>query len=107
MYRRRGQAVGYGYVGSSSGPFALLDANDFPAVLAHAESRMAEQGKDFGTEAPLCNERAIRYFVDRKYEIDSFSTILMSNIPFGRFENYLCFSPEFFLLRAADVVTGL
>lgn len=97
VYSRRGQVVGYGYVGSSSGPFALLDENDFPAVLAHAESWMAEQGKDFGAEAPLTNEKAIQHFIDRKYEIDSFSAILMSNVPFGKFENYLCFSPEFFL----------
>ena len=97
VYSRQGQVVGYGYVGSSSGPFALLHGNDFPAVLAHAESWMAEQGKDFGAEAPLTNEKAIQYFVHRKYEIDSFSAILMSNVPFGRFENYLCFSPEFFL----------
>jgi DNA mismatch repair protein MutS len=27
----------------------------------------------------------------------SFSTIFMSNVPFGKFENYLCFAPEFFL----------
>ena len=97
VYKRKGGIVGYGYVGSSSGPFAVLDENDFPAVLAHAESRMAEQGKDFGAEAPLMNEKAIRYFIDRKYEIDSFSAIFMSNVPFGRFQNYLCFSPEFFL----------
>lgn len=97
VYKRGGDVVGYGYVGSSSGPFALLDGDDFPAVLAHAESLMAEQGKDFGAEAPLLNEKAIQYFIHRKYEIDSFSAIFMSNVPFGRFENYLCFSPEFFL----------
>lgn len=97
VYQRGGDVVGYGYVGSSSGPFALLDGDDFPAVLAHAESLMAEQGKDFGAEAPLLNEKAVQYFVHRKYEIDSFSAIFMSNVPFGRFENYLCFSPEFFL----------
>ncbi|HEX5807873.1 MAG TPA: GNAT family N-acetyltransferase [Anaerolineales bacterium] len=97
VYQRGGDIVGYGYVGSSSGPFALLDGDDFPAVLAHAESLMAEQGKDFGAEAPLLNEKAVHYFVHRKYEIDSFSAIFMSNVPFGRFENYLCFSPEFFL----------
>jgi GNAT superfamily N-acetyltransferase len=97
VYQRGGKVVGYGYVGSSSGPFALLDEEDFPAVLAHAESLMAEQGKDFGAEAPLMNEKAIQYFIDHKYEIDSFSAIFMSNVSFGRFENYLCFSPEFFL----------
>jgi GNAT superfamily N-acetyltransferase len=97
VYKRGGRVVGYGYVGSSSGPFALLDPDDFPAVLAHAETQMAEQGREFGAEAPLLNEKAIRYFVERKYRIDSFSAIFMSNRPFGKFENYLLFSPEFFL----------
>ena len=89
--------MGYGYVGSNSGPFAVLDDNDFPAVLAHAESRMAERGSEFGAEAPLINTKAIQYFIERKYQIDSFSAIFMSNVSFGKFENYLGFSPEFFL----------
>jgi hypothetical protein len=84
-------------MGSGNGPFAVLDDNDFPAVLAHAESLMAEKGEEFGAEAPLINVKAIQYFIERKYQIDSFSALLMSNVPFGRFENYLCFSPEFFM----------
>jgi len=97
IYKRKGEIVGYGYVGSSSGPFAVLDENDFPAVLAHAESLMAEREADFGAQTPLINTNAIRYFIEHKYQIDSFSTIFMSNVPFGKFENYLCFSPEFFM----------
>ena len=97
VYKRNEEIVGYGYVGSNSGPFAVLDDKDFPAVLAHAETRMAEQGKEFGVEAPLINTKAIQYFIERKYQIDSFSAIFMSNVPFGKFENYLGFSPEFFL----------
>jgi Acetyltransferase (GNAT) domain len=97
IYRRDEKVVGYGYVGSGHGPFAVLDDNDFPAVLAHAESLMAERGEEFGAEMPLVNTKAIRYFIERKYQIDSFSALLMSNVPFGRFKNYLCFSPEFFM----------
>ena len=97
VYKRDGEIVGYGYIDSSTGPFALLDENDFPAVLAHAESFMAERGEEFGAEAPLINKKAIQYFIGRKYQIDSFSTIFMSNEPFGKFQNYLCFSPEFFM----------
>ena len=97
VYKRNGKIVGYGYVGSGNGPFAVLDDNDFPAVLAHAESLMAEKGGEFGAEVPLVNVKAIQYFIERRYQIDSFSALLMSNVPFGRFENYLCFSPEFFL----------
>lgn len=97
VYKRGGTIVGYGYVGSSSGPFAVLDENDFPAVLAHAESLVAEKGGEFSVETPLINKKAIQYFLDRKYQIDSFTALFMSNVPFGKFENYLCFSPEFFM----------
>ena len=97
IYERNDEIVGYGYVGSSSGPFAVLDEDDFPAVLAHAESMMAERGEEFGAETPLINKKAIQYFIERKYKIDSFSAIFMSSVSFGKFENYLCFSPEFFL----------
>jgi GNAT superfamily N-acetyltransferase len=97
VYKRGGEILGYGYAGSSSGPFAVLDENDFPAVLAHAESLVAEKGGEFGVETPLINKKAIQYFLDRKYQIDSFTALFMSNVPFGKFENYLCFSPEFFM----------
>ena len=97
VYKRTGKVVGYGYVGEGTGPFAVLDENDFPAVLAHAENLMAEKGGEFGAETPFINKGAIRYFLDRKYQIDSFTVLFMSNEPFGRFENYLCFSPIFFL----------
>ena len=97
VYRRNGSIAGYGYVGSGNGPFALLNEDDFPTVLAHAESLMAEKGREFGAQVPLVNASAVRYFIEHKYQIDSFSTIFMSNVPFGRFENYLCFSPEFFM----------
>ncbi|MCL4272880.1 MAG: GNAT family N-acetyltransferase [Anaerolineales bacterium] len=97
VYKRGADVVGYGYVGGSHGPFAVLDDDDFPAVLAHAESRMAEQGEEFGVSVPLVNKKAIDHLTARKYKIDSFSALLMSNVPFGKFENYLTFAPEFFL----------
>jgi GNAT superfamily N-acetyltransferase len=97
VYKRNGELVGYGYFGDNSGPFALLDENDFPAVLAHAESIAAERGEEFGVETPLINEKAIGYFLERKYKIEPFTTLFMSNVPFGRFENYLCFSPILFM----------
>ncbi len=97
VYKRRNEIVGYGYVGESHGPFAVLDDHDFPAVLAHAESLAAEKGEKFGASAPLVNSKAIDYFVEHKYQIESFSAIFMSNVPFGKFENYLSFTPEFFL----------
>ena len=97
VYKRGNDVVGYGYVGANHGPFAVLDENDFPAVLAHAESLTAEKGEEFGAAVPLVNKKAIDYFIERKYKIDTFSALFMSNVPFGKFENYLCFAPEFFL----------
>ena len=97
VYKRGNNIVGYGYVGANHGPFAVLDENDFPAVLAHAESLTAEKGEEFGAAVPLVNKKAIDYFIEHKYKIDTFSALFMSNVPFGKFENYLCFAPEFFL----------
>jgi hypothetical protein len=97
VYKRKGEIVGYGYVGRNGGPFALLDENDFPAVLAHAESTVAETGEEFGVETPMINRAALRYFLERKYKMDAFTVLFMSNEPFGRLENYLCFSPIFFM----------
>jgi hypothetical protein len=97
VYKRSGKIVGYGYVGNHGGPFAILDENDFPAVLAHAESTVAETGGEFGVETPFINRGAIRYFLEHKYRMDSFTVLFMSNEPFGRLENYLCFTPIFFM----------
>lgn len=94
VYRRKDDVVGYGYPG---GPFALLNENDIPAALAHAESQAALRREDFGVETPLVNRKAIQYFMDRNYRMDSFTVVLMSNEPFGKFENYLCFTPIFFM----------
>ena len=97
IYKRAGNVVGYGYVGSGHGPFAVLDENDLPAVLAYTESLLAERGEEFGVETPLINRKAIEYLTERKYQMDSFTVLFMSNEPFGKFENYLCFSPIFFI----------
>lgn len=97
VYTRDGDVAGYGYLGDGNGPFAVLDDDDLPAVLAQAESLMAEKGAEFGVSVPLVNRKAIDHLVARKYKIDSFSAILMCNVPFGKFENYLTFAPEFFL----------
>lgn len=99
VYKRNNEITGYGYIGSShgDGPFAVLDENDFPAVLAHAESFVAEKGGKFLVSTPLINNKAIEYLVRRKYQIESYSAIFMSNKPFGKLENYLTFAPQYFL----------
>jgi GNAT superfamily N-acetyltransferase len=101
LYYRGGLPVGYGYVGAKNGPFALLKPNDFPAVLAHAESETARQsaGRNatFGIEVPLINRAAVDYLLGRRFEMDSFFTYLMSNEPFGAFDRYIFTSPPYFI----------
>ncbi len=94
---RQGQPVGYGYVGFRSGPFALLDAADYPAVLVHAESEAAAQGlEEFGLDVPLHNRAAVGWLLAHGYEMDGFYELFMTDTPQGRYENYIFNSPPFF-----------
>jgi hypothetical protein len=98
LYYRHGQPTGYGYVGLRNGPFALLNPGDFPAVLAHAENEAAAKGQDhFGLEVPMVNRAVVDYLLVRNFRMDSFMALFMSDLPFGRFENYILTSPPFFL----------
>jgi GNAT superfamily N-acetyltransferase len=97
FYRRGGRVVGYGYLGPSAGPFALLDPRDYAAVLAHAEAEAARRGADFGVEVPLVNRAALDFLFGRGFRMDSFFALFMSDVPFGRFDRYLFTSPPFFL----------
>lgn len=98
LYFREGQSVGYGYLGIRNGPFALLNPDDFPAVLAHAESQAATQGRhEFGLELPMVNQAAVDYLLGRGFLIDSFVAIMINDQPWAIFENYILTSPFFFL----------
>jgi GNAT superfamily N-acetyltransferase len=97
LYYRDGAPAGYGYVGVRNGPFALIDDRDFPAVLARAEDEAAKDGREFGLEVPMINRAAVDYLLVRGFHMDSFMAISMSDVPFGKFENYIVPSPPFFL----------
>jgi GNAT superfamily N-acetyltransferase len=99
LYRRDNAVVGYGYTGWNPGPFALLDADDFPAVLAHAESLSVEHTEHnarFGVEVPLVNRAASDYLLAQGFKMDTFFANFMSDEPFGQYENYILSSPPFF-----------
>ncbi len=96
LYRLRGEPAGYGYLGQLNGPFALLDPQYFPAVLAHAENTAAANGVEFNLEVPLINRAAVDYLLKRGCQMDSFFEFFMSDEPFGKFENYILSSPPFF-----------
>lgn len=99
IYKRAGEIVGYGYTHKDLyGPFALLDKNDFPAVLAHAENESWEIGASaVGFEVPTINTVAIDHLLKRGYRLEGFMGSIMSDAPFGKFENYLLTSPPYFL----------
>ena len=90
--------MGYGYLGVRNGSFALQEADDFPAVLAHAESQAAAQGRrEFGLELPMVNQAAVDHLLGRGFKLHSFVAIMMNDQPFIKFENYILASPPFFL----------
>lgn len=90
--------VGYGFFGKGTGPIALLDASDFPAVLARGETEAAARDdEEFGVTLPLINRSAVDYLLGRGFELDPYTILFFSDEPFGRFENYIISSPDFFL----------
>lgn len=97
LYIRDGQPVGYGYLGKRNGPFGLLNDQDFPAVLSHAENEAFDKFEHFGVEVPTVNHAAIGHLVSREFRLESFVATLMSNRSFGRFDRYIVTSPPFFL----------
>lgn len=98
LYYRDGQPVGYGYTGRLNGPFALLEAQDYPAVLAHAEGIAAANHPDhFGVEIPMINRAAAAYLLAQGFQMDRFVALFMWDKPLGNLANYICTSPPFFL----------
>jgi GNAT superfamily N-acetyltransferase len=97
FYKRNKDVVGYGYIGEHNGPFALLDANDYPAVLARAETETAKQTTEFSVEVPMINRAAVDYLLSRKCKLESFFEFFMADSQFGKFENYILTSPPFFV----------
>lgn len=98
LFKRAGMVVGYGYLAAGCGPIALLEAQDFNAVLAHAEATAFARGHpQVGFDIPMLNRAAIDYFLAHKYKLDPFVAFFMSDTPFGQFENYVLTSPPFIL----------
>ncbi len=98
LYRRQDEPVGYGYIGRWCGPFALIDPEDFPAVLAHAETEAAAIGDEFMLIVPLVNQIAVDYLLSRGFHMDDkFIMIFMADTPRPRLDRYLIASPGFFM----------
>lgn len=94
LYRVNGDVIGYGYTGEDHGPFALRDPQYFPAVLAHAETETANQGREqFVIVLPTVNEVVLRYCLARGFMIDPFLMHFLSDQPFGQFDRYIMTYP--------------
>ncbi len=98
LYYRGDQVVGYGYFGKGTGPIALLNETDFPAVLAHGETKAAARNdEEFGMNVPMINRAAVDYLLDRGFRLEDFTVLFMSDVAFGKFEQYIISSPAFFM----------
>jgi hypothetical protein len=98
LYRRNDHLIGYGYVGATTGPIALLDPAAFPAVLAHAETEAAKHpDPSFRVMVPLVNREAVDYLLGRGFRLEAFPLVLMSDAPLGDFTRYLGTNPPVFL----------
>ena len=97
MYLRDGKPAGYGYVGHWSGPFALIDENDFPAVLGHAETVAAGSLDMLAIMVPMANHVATRYLLERGFRFDDgFMMVFMGDSERSGLSRYLCTMPGFF-----------
>jgi len=95
---RGGEVVGYTYTGKSTGPIALLDPGEFPAVLAYAENAGAERGDpNLGIQVPVINRAAVDYLLERGFHMDPLPSHFMSNEPLVNLDRYICTSPPFFI----------
>jgi hypothetical protein len=100
LYLRDGRISAYGYVtrGEGSGPFAVRNATDLPAVLAHAESIAAREGREsFGVQVPMINRVAVYYLLQRGFHIEPDVILFMSDVVHSGLDRYLITSPPFFM----------
>jgi GNAT superfamily N-acetyltransferase len=99
LFVRDGTPIGFAFIAKAgAGPIAALDDADLPAMLGHVESLAADAGSDpLELEIPGINVMAIRHLLGRRFHIDPWINLLMSNRPFGRFDRFIGFSPPIFL----------
>jgi GNAT superfamily N-acetyltransferase len=97
LYLRKRKPIGYGYVGRWCGPFALREPEDFPAVLAHAESAMVGRGHDLVLMVPLVNRFAVEYVLWRGFQMNTdFVMLFLTDSLSPNLENYPFTLPGFF-----------
>jgi len=100
LYRRAGDAVGYGYHASLAGwggPYAALSASDLPVLLADGEAAAARAGHAFVTfDTPTVARPAIDHLLARGFRVDPFVMLVFTDGPIDRLDGYVLTSPPFF-----------
>jgi GNAT superfamily N-acetyltransferase len=99
LYRRAGRAVGFAFFSETGqGPIAALEPADQRPILLHLEAQAHACGMDsISFEVPSINEVAMQHLLGRGFKIDAPLNLLMSNVPFGKFDRLIAFGPPIVL----------
>jgi GNAT superfamily N-acetyltransferase len=102
VVRRGSEPVGYAYLpdaAGNAGPIAARRPEDLPLLLAHVERAAHDQGAErLELTVPLGATVAVEWLLtERKFRIDPFYTLLLSDAPWARLDRYLPYNPCFFL----------
>lgn len=95
LYRRAGRSIGFSFFSEAGqGPIAALEPADLTPILLHLETRAHERGMDsISFQVPSINGAAMQHLFARGFKIDAPLNLLMSSVPFGKFDRLLAFSP--------------
>jgi GNAT superfamily N-acetyltransferase len=100
LYRRAGDAVGYGYHPSRpawGGPYAALEPTDVPLLLADSEAAAAKAGHATVTfDVPMRNRHALDHLLARGFRVDPFVMLFFTDGPVDGLDRYVLTSPPFF-----------
>jgi len=97
LFRKGEKVTSYAYVSNDGtiGPLATLNSeDDMERMLCFCLDRLSSQGVDsFTVHVPGGNTGALSLLYDRGFIIQELS-LLMSSLPFGRWENYIISRPS-------------
>lgn len=99
VYRRAGRTVGFAFFSKTGqGPIAALEPADLPPILLHLEARAHIRGMEsISFEVPSINQVAMQHLLGRGFKVDAPLNLLMSNVPFGKFDRLIAFGPAIVL----------
>jgi GNAT superfamily N-acetyltransferase len=99
LYRRAGRAAGFAFFSETGqGPIAALEPADLRPILLHLEARAHACGMEsISFEVPSINEVAMRHLLERGFKIGTPLNLLMSNVPFGKFDRLIAYAPAIVL----------